>query len=607
MVATAVNARVKGWGRIAAWVVVTAALAFSPALGLGASEVRQLILILMLAMIVSGVNLSFGYAGELSFAQAAMYATGAYLTATLSVHWVNDLLLTLVISACGGMVLGLIAGIPSMRLGGWMLAITSLYVVLIVPDVVTIFRTWTGGHSGLTGIPIAQLFGHELSDDEYLVAIVVVASAWFAVFRNLIASRAGTTFAVLRQSPILASSLGISVPATKFKTYALSGLPAAMAGTFFAYLDGFVTPASFGVGYAIVLLAASILGGSRSVYGALVGAAIMQLGPLQSSTFGEYAFVAYGIFLIVAGVLFQRGITGLVRRGAERIRARRRTGRDEEAHAPGEVVLPPMRGRALVVDGVDKRFGGNQVLQDVSLTVPPGEVVALIGPNGSGKTTLLNLISGYYRADNGAIRLGEQEITSMPPHVVARAGVSRTFQTPLIPSMTVRQVVESARTNVTPVSVVETMLRLPRYRQAVRRDREAVDGLLAAVGLAHLADEDAGSLPLGTRRLLELARALAADPSIVLLDEVASGLDDDEIIGLSRVVDAARRSGASVLLVEHNFALVRSLADQVVVLSRGSVVVQAAPDVVATHPEVLEHYLGGPVGAATTKAVASDG
>lgn len=582
-------------GRPFIWVLVTGLLAASPWLGLDPANARQLTLIALLSLVVSGLNLSFGYAGELSFAQPAMYAIGAYVTATITLHWVNDLLLALVFSALAGLLAGLVSGIPGLRLGGWMLAITSLYLVLLVPDVVSLLKKWTGGFQGVSGIPLPQLFGHELTNNEYVAAVVVVTSLWFAVFRNLIVSRTGKTLSVLRQSPVLASSLGISVYSTKLKAYALSGLPAALAGTFFAYLDGFVAPDSFGIDQAIIILAACILGGARSVYGVFIGAALMQLGPLQTGFFGNYAFIAYGAFLLVAGIALQRGIVGFVRDASRFVRSRKQTTVPHAAKvSAGTVRFPPIRGKRLAVTDISKSFGGVAALTDVTFDVKPGEVVALIGPNGSGKTTLLNIVCGYYRTDAGKVVVGEDNITRLPTHRVARAGIARTFQTPAIPAMTVRDVVESARTDASPVSMVETMLRVGRYRSVKRSDTEVVDEVLAAVGLTAVADEDAQSLPLGTRRMLELARSLAAQPAVLLLDEVASGLDEEEIEELSRVIRAVRANGGSVLLVEHNFSLVRSLADRVVVLSRGKVVVVETPDAVAEHREVLEHYLGQP-------------
>lgn len=580
----------------AMWVIVTTLLLLGPTLGMNGLWIRQVVLVAMLSLVVSGLNLSFGFAGELSFASAAMYAAGAYVAGYVSLKIVNDLALALVISAVIGLLLGLISGIPGLRLGGWMLATSSFFLVLLVPDVVDIFGEELGGAQGMAGIPLAQLFGFELDDAGLYMAVIVVTAIWFALYRNFVVSRTGRALTVLRQSPILASSLGMSVYGLKLRAYALAGLPAALAGTFLAYLDGYVAPDLFGVSFSIAVLAASILGGKRSVYGVFVGAAIMQLGPMNTSVFGQFAFIAYGVLLVAVGVLLPGGIAGLVQQIVARVRSRRSRRTDAAAKREARPVDKPqfaeLDGKALKVSGVTKQFGGVKALSDVTFEAHPGEVVALIGPNGSGKTTLLNVVSGFYKISTGTVELGGDLLSGRSPHAVARAGVARTFQTPQIAEMTVRDTIATARFSVDRASILETMLRLPRYLGAVRRDRQAVYDVLEATGLAAVADADARSLPLGTRRILELARALVSRPSLVLLDEVASGLDEDEILALSDVVRAVKAAGATVLLVEHNFALVRDLADRVVVLSQGKVVTQGPPDEIARHPEVLQHYLG---------------
>ena len=575
------------------WVVVVAILALAPELGLGVSPSRQLVLICFLCLLVSGLNLSYGFAGELSFASPAFYALGSYVTVIVTSHWVNDIAVCLVVGVVGGLVLGLISGIPGLRLGGWMLAVTSFFLILLIPDVVSITQKWTGGYQGANGIPLPDLFGAQLSNNGFITFVVIITALWFAVFRNLVKSRVGDSLSVLRESPILAGSLGISVYRTKLTAYAMSGIPAAIGGVFFAYLLGFVAPQSYDLTLAITVLAGSILGGSRSIYGAIVGAAIMQLGPNSFSSLGNYALVVYGAFLIVMAVVLPGGGAGLARAGAGRLRRRLgadapRSGLELVAAEP----LPALPGQTLVIDHVSKSFGGNKALTDVSFTANPGEIVALIGPNGSGKTTLLNIVSGYYKVDEGSVQVGGRRISGLTPSRIAHAGVARTFQTPLVASLTVRQNVAVARGRHAPVSVIETMLRLPRFWRALRQDRVAVASVLSALGLSGHADDEAQALPLGTRRLVELARSLASLPSVLLLDEVASGLDEEEVAGLSTMIRSVARSGSTVVLVEHNFNLIRDLADRVVVLSQGKVVVADTPEVISRHPEVLRHYLG---------------
>ncbi|HEX3929681.1 MAG TPA: ATP-binding cassette domain-containing protein, partial [Nocardioides sp.] len=536
----------KGWLVLPVWAAVTVVVALAPDWGFSPASTRQLVLICFLCLLVSGLNLSYGFAGELSFASPAFYALGAYTTVMVSLHWHNDIALCMAVGAVAGLLLGLLSGIPGLRLGGWMLAVSSFFLILLVPNVVSIAQRWTGGYEGATGIPLPSLLGSSLDFNEYLVVVVVATSGWLILFRNLVRSRSGDILSVLRESPILAASLGISVYGTKLKAYAISGVPATVAGTLFAYLDGYVAPITFGLTLAITVLAGSILGGSRSVLGAVVGATLLQLGPNSSTSLGKYALVFYGGFLIFMAIVLPRGAAGLATSVTDRVpRLLGRTGakpvRQEDPKERAQ--LPTITGQRLTIEGVSKSFGGNAALSDVSFVAEPGEIVALIGPNGSGKTTLLNTISGYYRVDRGTVMLGERKISGLGPSRVARAGVGRTFQTPLVAPLTVRQNVAVARTRTSRVSILETMLRLPRFWTTKRGDVKAVEGIISAVGLEPWADEQAQALPLGTRRILELARALASQPAVLLLDEVASGLDKEEVEQLSRMVREVAAAG----------------------------------------------------------------
>jgi len=336
------------------------------------------------------------------------------------------------------------------------------------------------------------------------------------------------------------------------------------------------------------------------VYGALIGALILQLGPLQSTEFQQYALVVYGLLLLVCGVLLSAGIAGILTRVGRRVGRRLRT-REPAPPYEGEL-LPDLDGARLSVEGLTKSFGGLVALDGVTLGARPGEVTALIGPNGSGKTTLLNMICGYYRADAGAIRLDDAE-SPRSPFQVARAGVGRTFQTPTIPTgVTVAEAVRAGRYATEHTSFLSAVLRLPGYRRARARDVEEASRVLTLVGLQDLAEEDAASLPLGTRRLLEVARSLISRPRVLLFDEVASGLDEDEVDRLAELIRLLRAAGATIVLVEHNFRLVLALADRIHVLARGRILATGTPAEIERHPDVLSEYLGTPVEsiAATT-------
>ena len=568
-------------------------LLFLPALGVPFAIERQIQLTLILALVVSGLNLSLGFAGELALGQAAMYAAGAYTAGLMSVAGISDILLQLVAAAAAALAVGVITGIPGLRLGGWSLAMTSFFLVLLLPDVLSIFKQFTGGHNGLSGIVPPTLFGFKLSSDAYYVVIGIVVILWFAVLRNIIVSRHGTAFRVLKRSPVLASSLGISVFRMKLLAYALGAVPAGLAGALFANLDLYISPHSFGFGFATTVLAASILGGSASIYGAIVGAAILQFALNSSREFQEYSLIFTGAFLIVGGVLLTGGLAGLFRSVVRRLDARAAAAAPPAAVEQVEVDLQGFAGQRLEITDVEKSFGGNRALRSVSFTAEPGKVTALIGPNGSGKTTLLNMVCGFYKTDSGTITLDGKPLHGSSPAEVARAGVARTFQTPNIPEgISVFEVVASGRYTSSRASLLSAVLRLPSYRRTRKGDVVEAERVLQLVGLADLRDAEAVSLPLGQRRMLEVARSLISRPGVLLLDEVASGLDEHEVERLSEVIRKVANAGGTVVLVEHNFQLVLALADTIVALAHGEVMAQGTPDEIATNARVLGEYLG---------------
>ncbi|AJR18790.1 branched-chain amino acid ABC transporter ATP-binding protein/permease [Pimelobacter simplex] len=584
--------------RIAAgplWLVPLAAgilLILVPYFNLEYSIVRQLQLAMILSLLVSGLNLSLGFAGELALGQVAMYAAGAYTAGMLSQRGHTDIVLQLVAAGVAALLVGILTGIPGLRLGSWSLAMTSFFLVLLLPDVLAIFREDTGGRNGLTGILSPTLFGRMLTPEDYFMVIAIVTVAWFAVMRNIAVSRHGTALRVLKQSPVLAASMGINVFRMKLMAYALGAVPAGLAGALFASLDLYISPEAFSFTVATTILAASVLGGSASVYGAVFGAFILQFGLNQSTEFQRYSLVVTGAFLIIGGVLLTGGLSGLARSLWKRaVGEEPAAAADKDAARPDEV--PAVPGKVLKVEGVAKSFGGNQALKGVDLVASPGKVTALIGPNGSGKTTLLNMICGFYRTDAGVIALDDRQLQRMGPDRVARTGVARTFQTPNIPEgITVREAVMAGRYAGHRATVLEAVLRLPRYRKVRRADLAEADRVLDLVGIRHLEDAEATALPLGQRRLLEVARCLISNPGVLLLDETASGLDEDEVERLAEVIRRVRDAGGTVVLVEHNFQLVLSLADEIVALAHGELMAKGTPEEIQNNERVMSEYLG---------------
>ena len=597
-------------------IVLAILLLLFPILDNDAYWIRELSLIAVLALVVSGVNLSFGYAGEIQFGQVFMFALGTYLTMILAGRLWDEIIPLLLIGGLAAAFVGAVVAPPAIRIGGWSLALTSFFLVITIPDLVAIFQKYTGGLNGLVNIPSPNLFGTPLSNDGLYVVTMIVTILWFLVYRNLVTSRYGVVFRILRQSPVLANSLGFSTARLKMMAYTFGAFPAGMAGCLFGFISLVVTPTSFGLTLAIGIVAGSLLGGIESVYGVFIAAAVLQLGPEDSLSFAQYAPVAYGIFLMVAAIVFRNGLGGLGKNVAKRLShvlvddAHTEDGllagslsahatEDPEAEAAAllserrDHELPALAGRDLVIDGATKSFGGLRALKGVSLTAKPGQVTALIGANGSGKTTLLNLICGYSKADDGTITFGDDAVSGMAPHQIAMVGVGRTFQTPSVPrGVSALDVVASGRFMIDSCGVVASILRLPRYWRSRRADRKEALVLLELVGLGHIADQEASSLSLGTRRLVEVSRALCSSPGLLLLDEPASGLSENEVKRLGEVVVAAARAGATVVLIEHNFGFVSSISDTAHVLEFGELIASGAPAVIAKDPLVIESFLG---------------
>jgi branched-chain amino acid transport system permease protein len=575
-------------------------VAVLPWLGINSFWLGEIELTTVAMLVVSGLSLSFGYAGELSLGQAAIYALGAYVTGYVSVHVSADLFLALLLSALAAAVAGLVVAIPGLRLSAWSLAMVSFFLVLLIPDITTIFQGATGGFSGLAAIPSPQLFGMTLTDNGFYLTCIIVGAIWLAFFRNIVLSRYGVVLRVLRESRTLAESLGVNVYRLKIQAYVLGAIPAGLAGALFAHVDGFVSPGSFTFSTTVGFLAACVLGGPASIYGAVAGAALLTIVPFEFTSFQNYSLVIYGGFLLLGGVLLHNGVSGLVspvvQRGMRLLGWADTTQSSPRSAPSGPDAAGVFRQdtpAALEVTGLQKSFGGVTALSGVSLAATAGQVTAVIGANGSGKTTLLNIISGFYAADSGSVQLGGVSMGRTSAHRAARAGISRTFQTPSIPEvLTVLEVVAAARYAISTVGVISSALRLPRFRRVRQEDGTLGMAALQFLGLAHVAGSVADALPVGTRRLVEVARAMAAKPKVILLDEPASGLSVGEVADLRSALRMLASAGVTVILIEHNFSFVLDTADCIHVMELGRVIASGPPEEIRGNARVAASYLG---------------
>ena len=274
---------------------------------------REIVVVCMYTLITAGLNLSFGYGGQLALGQIAMFAGGAYITAILANHGMRDVLVCMAASIAAAGVIGLASGGPGMRLNRWSLAITSFFLVLLIPEAVVASSSESGGLIGLSVTTSPTILGIKLGWSGFFIFSVLVVAVTIALFRNLILSRHGNALRTLRESPLLVQACGLSVSRLRLRSYLLGSLPAGAAGCIYAFMVGYVQPEAFDLNLSIAILAASVVGGYDSIYGAVIGSTLLVFGPLQTNSFQRYSVLVYGLFLIIVGLLFRGGVAGLAR------------------------------------------------------------------------------------------------------------------------------------------------------------------------------------------------------------------------------------------------------------------------------------------------------
>ena len=571
-------------------------LALAPAL-LSPFSITLLNFIGIYALAVLGLVLLSGVGGMLSFGQTAFVGLGAYATAWLSARagyspWAG-LVVGLALTAAVAAILGAV----TLRLSGHFLSLSTIAWGLATYYLFGNLPLF-GQYNGISKVPPISIGGYSLASSAgiyYLIWLILIASLLLSA--NLLNSREGRAVRALRGGRIMTESLGIDPFRIKLVTFVIAALLSAVSGWLYAHMSRFVSPAPFDVDTGILYLLMAMVGGMANLSGAVVGAAIVTL--LKNSIQDWLPVIAPGasgqLEIIVFSVLFilllQRARAGLVPfvlrwlprvrpspLGAARSLERRRQ---------------PNRGQSiLTVAGATRRFGGLVAVDNVSFELEAGTILGLIGPNGAGKTTMFNLITGALPLDQGRISFLGKDIGGWAQRDIARAGVARTFQhVKLRKNMTLLDTVMLGTYCRTRSGFLAAILRL-NGREEARAGAEAMRHL-KRVGLVGRAHELAGNLPLGNQRLLEIARALAADPVLLVLDEPAAGLRAGEKAGLARLLGALRGEGLTILLVEHDMDFVMGLVDRTVVMDFGAKLCEGTPAVVRRDPRVQEAYLGG--------------
>ena len=564
------------------------------------------------AIAAIGLSLLMGLAGQVSLGHAAFFAIGAYTQGVLVTKYgLNGVLAAL--AAVGlATFAGLLVGAPLLRLRGHYLALATLGLGIIVTVIAT-ETDYLGATSGIFGIPKPEFAGRSYAaPDQFFWLLVPVVVLGLLLARNLVESRVGRALGAVNDSEVAAEVLGVNTYRYRLQVFVVSAGFAGLAGVFYAHWLSVVNPNAANFPLSVKFLLMAVLGGLGSVWGAVIGAFAVELldeamaeyiPRLIPSAAGEVELIGFGVVLTLVMIFQPGGVYAMWRWALDRFRNRAAdpapVGDDEVAAAP--VDLSPLQERPsrpatgtplLEVRGLTKRFGGVLAVDRVDLDVRAGEIVGLIGPNGAGKTTCFNMISGVLPPTSGTVTLRGARTDGRKPHVFAEHGATRTFQNlQIFRSATVLGNVLVGRHLQGRAGMLRGALALP-VRQEEHANRVAAAEVIALVGLADIEGRPAADLPFGRQRLVEIARALALEPDLLLLDEPLAGLSGGERRDLATLLRRLRAGGLAIVLVEHDVEAVLALADRVAVLDDGRLIAVGGPDAIRRDPAVVAAYLG---------------